>query len=179
MRILFRLFEPEYYFYRAFQCDSFCNYCDERIQVTEEAQFMSIQPNVLPFVRKVTILLLIAGIVFIGHYLILPIYFTQLPAFFYSMTYLGFILIFLSAVFFLLYSLKIQKFVVYVSAIWMTSGTFIFILNQFIYTQFFTDLLLKFFDPLYAILFIAIGIVLLMIEVVSHLYLKSPRRVYA
>lgn len=140
---------------------------------------MSNQLNVLPFVKKITIVLLIVGIVFIGHYLILPIYITQLPAIFYSIAYLGFILTFLSAVFFLLYSLKIQKFIIYVSAIWMSSGTFIFILNQFIYSQFFTDLLLKFFDPLYAILFIAIGIALLMTEVVRHLYLKSPSRIQA
>ncbi|MHA1129252.1 MAG: hypothetical protein ACTSQI_16195 [Candidatus Helarchaeota archaeon] len=126
--------------------------------------------------KKIIFILFIVGCIFIVLYLYLPVLINQLHATFYSLTYLGFIMVFLAGVFFGLFILQIENLNVYVAAIWISSGTMIFILNEFVYTQFFKDLLLKYFDPLYAIFFCVIGTVILMIEIVRILYLKPAKR---
>ncbi|MHA1650233.1 MAG: hypothetical protein ACTSYB_08565 [Candidatus Helarchaeota archaeon] len=127
-------------------------------------------------ILKLIIILFVTGLVLTLFYLILPMLINPLPAIFYSFTYLGFISIFLSFIFFFLFSLKVQNIVIYIAAVWISSGFFIIILNQFVYTQFFSDLLLKYFSPLYAVLFCAVGFVLLMVEIVRYLYLKPPEK---
>jgi hypothetical protein len=131
--------------------------------------------GVLPQIKKIIIILFVTGGILVALYLLLPIVVNQLHAIFYSFTYLGFIMLLLSGIFFLLFSLKIENFNIYIAAIWISSGTMILILNEFVYTQFFTDLLLKYFNPLYAVLFCVIGAAIVMVEIVRMLYLKPAK----
>ena len=142
--------------------------------------------NYLPHIKRVTFALFLVGIIFVAFHLTLSLLINPLNWAFSSLTYLGFILMFVSATFFVLYLLRIQKVVVYISAIWIGSGIFVFVLNQFASMNAFlklvdpkAELLLKFFDPLFAILFFAIGMALLMIEIVRYLYLTPPKKISA
>jgi sensor histidine kinase YesM len=142
--------------------------------------------NYLPHIKRVTVSLFLVGIIFVAFHLTLSLLINPLNWAFSSLTYLGFILMFVSATFFVLYLLRIQKVVVYISAIWIGSGIFVFVLNQFASMNAFlklvdpkAELLLKFFDPLFAILFFAIGMALLMIEIVRYLYLTPPKKISA
>jgi len=145
---------------------------------------MPMQKNYLPIIKKVNITLFIIGIIFIGLFILLSEPINAFNVLFYTFTicyYMGFVLIILSAIFSLLYLLKIQRLLVYISTICVSGGIFMFIVNQFVTMQTFfryfdpeAELHLKLFDPLYAVLLCALGFTLLMFEIVRYLYL-TPR----
>ncbi|MFX1293618.1 MAG: hypothetical protein ACFFD2_01980 [Promethearchaeota archaeon] len=130
----------------------------------------------LSIIKRIIISLFIIGSILIVQYLVLPIYINSLPAVFYSFTYLGFIMVILSGTFLILFLLKIQIFTIYIAFIWLSSGIIILVLNKFVHEKFFSDLLLKYFHPLYAVLFCVVGATILMIEIVRYLYLKYPNK---